>query len=233
MAYEIYIDDVIGTDFFGDGITAAFVRDELRKADGEDVLLRFDSPGGSVFEGSSILTHLSQYAGRVLGQIDGVAASCASWIACACEELAIADGAWVMIHDPWSACIGDHREMGKEAALLDKMGTNLAASYASKTGKSPEEMRQLMLDVTWWDADEAVAAGFADSKIATISKAVAIAKEFGYKNVPSSIAQYERGPLKSVVIPPIEAENDRSALSAEAMRRRISLMRAKQKAITG
>lgn len=233
MAFEIYIDDVIGTDFWGEGITAGQVRDQLKQADGEDVLLRIDSPGGSVFEGSSILTHLSQYAGRVLGQIDGVAASCASWIACICEELAIADGAWVMIHDPWSACIGDHRDMAKEAALLDKMGTNLAVSYASKTGKTPEEMRALMIETTWWDADEAIANGYANSKLETRTKAVAIAREFGYKNVPEMVAQFTRGPMQTDPITSSEGEPERSRLSAEAMRRKIHLMRIRQKAITG
>lgn len=185
MPAELWIDDVIGADFFGEGITAKKVRDELKQIDSaERILLRINSPGGYVFEAASIVSQLSEHPGGVDVQIDGVAASAASYIAMLGETVTMSQGAMIMIHDPWSIVIGDSRDMKAEAELLDKMAANLAQAYVTKSGKSEKAVRDAMLAETWFTPDEAIAFGLADKKIDSFAKAFAIPAKFGYKNAP-------------------------------------------------
>ncbi|MCA9233207.1 MAG: Clp protease ClpP [Planctomycetales bacterium] len=185
MAKELWIYDVIGADFFGEGVTAKSVRDELRGVDpAERLLVRINSPGGLVFEAASIVTLLGEHPGGVDVQIDGVAASAASYIAMVGQKVAMSDGAMLMIHDPWSIVIGDSRDMVKEAELLDKMAVNLAGAYVAKSGKTEKEIREAMLAETWFTADEAVEFGLADSKLESFAKAYTIPGKFGYRNAP-------------------------------------------------
>jgi ATP-dependent Clp protease protease subunit len=185
MPAELWIYDVIGQDWFGEGVTAKKVRDMLAEIDSQErVLVRINSPGGLVFEAASIHTLLLQHKGGVDVQIDGLAASAASYIATVGEKVAIADGGMIMIHDPWSIVMGDSRDMRAEAELLDKMGGKLADAYAQRSGKGVEEVRTAMLAETWMTSDEAIDFGLADEKVESAAKACAIPSEFNYRNAP-------------------------------------------------
>ncbi len=210
--FEIYIDDIIGEDFFGEGITATYVRDMLKQAgDGNRVLVRINSPGGSVFEAASILTHLSQHKGGIDVQVDGLAASAASYIAMVGDKVAISDGGMIMIHDPWSIVVGNSKDMQKESDLLNKIADNLATAYVNRSGKTREEVRDAMIEETWLTARDAVEFGLADEVISTIAKAFVVPDELGYKNAPR----------------PKEKPPHAKPASVAAMRRRLSLTRAK------
>ena len=145
------------------GIQAdAFIKD-LNAVDAKIINLRINSPGGSVFDGTAIYNALKRHKAKIITHVDGLAASMASIIALAGSEVHMADNAFIMIHDPWSIAIGDAAVMRKEAEVLDKISDVMAKTYADKTGKSMEEIKQIMADETWFNATEAKEIGLVDS----------------------------------------------------------------------
>lgn len=188
MPHEIYIDDVIGEDFFGQGYTAKTLRDQLAGVDAEsDITLRINSPGGSVFEAVAIRSQLADRQGSVNVRVDGVAASAASYIATIGERVEMSEGSMLMIHDPWSVVIGNSAEMRREAELLDKIGGSLSMAYVNKSGKSLEDITEAMAAETWFTAEEAVAFGLADATAESRAAACIIPAEMGYRNVPKAL----------------------------------------------
>lgn len=187
MANELWIYDVIGEDFFGEGVTPKAVRDQMKSMDRADSLLvRINSPGGSVFDGVAIKTLLDEWQAGVQVQVDGIAASAASYIAMAGTTISMASGSMLMIHNPWSVVVGNASDMRKEAELLDKVGDQLAAAYATKSGVSMDDIKAALDAETWYTADEAVAAGLADAVLSSPAKAFTIPTAMGYRNAPQT-----------------------------------------------
>lgn len=187
MANELWIYDVIGSGFFESGVTDKSVRDEMKKFKaGEPLTVRVNSPGGSVSHAVAIKTMIEQWKGPVSIQIDGLAASAASYIAMArnAGEVTIADGSLFMIHNPWSGVIGDAKTMRKEAEVLDKLGSDLAKAYADRTKIDAAELQQMMDEETWLTADEAVAKKFVSAKIEVAAAAFVIPEAMGFKHPP-------------------------------------------------
>lgn len=187
---EIFIYDAIGSSFWEEGVTDKSVRDELKKfRNDEPLTVRINSPGGSVNHAVAIKTMLDQWKGPVNIQIDGLAASAASFIAMAGQHASIAEGSLLMIHNPWSSGAGDARDFRKMADLLDKLGGSLVKAYEARTGKSTEELQSMMDEETWLTADEAVEMGFVHEKIAESAAAFAIPATFGFKHPPKPAEQ--------------------------------------------
>ncbi len=161
--------------------TAKGVREELAQMSG-DIVVRINSGGGIASEGQAIYTALVDYPGKVTVQIDGVAASAASLIAMAGDEIIMRRGAWMLIHDPatpWTMGRGTEEDHLKEAELLRVISGAYADIYAARSGKSREECRVVMQEETVLDGQMAVDMGFATS-IETDGEAVAIAT-FDYR----------------------------------------------------
>lgn len=96
--------------------------------------------------------------------MDGLAASIASVIAMAGDEIIMSDGSMMMIHNPMSIVIGESDDMRKEADLLDQVKGQLVNIYATKTGMERTRVAQMMDDETWMTDSEAVELGFADKQ---------------------------------------------------------------------
>ena len=156
---DIYIYDEIG----GWGITASAFVNELRGLKGEALNLYINSPGGSVFDGIAIYNALSRHEGGVNVTVDSLAASIASVIAQAGETRTMAKSSAMMIHDAWGIAIGDPATMEKMRDELAKLSDSIADIYADRAGGTAEEWRSRMADETWYKADDAVAAGLADT----------------------------------------------------------------------
>jgi ATP-dependent Clp endopeptidase proteolytic subunit ClpP len=137
-----------------------FVR-EIGQIDAKTIQLHINSPGGDVFDGLAIHNALKMHPARVVVHVDGLAASIASIIALAGDEVHMAKGSFFMIHNPFTIVAGDSRDMRKTADVLDKIGTTLASIYADATGQSIEEMQALMDDESWFNAADAKEIGFA------------------------------------------------------------------------
>lgn len=149
--------------------------------------LRVNCPGGSVFAARAMEQALRDHKGKVVVHIDGLAASAATFIAMAGDEVVMAKGALFMIHKAWTGMWGNAEDLRKEADLLDKIDGTLADTYADKTGKSVEEIGAWMAAETWFTAQEALDAGFADSIAESDAKAKAGAWNLSaYENAPSA-----------------------------------------------
>lgn len=138
------------------------VTDSLKNANGEDVTLEINSPGGYIDAGSEIYTELMKYQGKINANIVGYACSAASWIALAADHVAMSPTAQMMIHRASGGALGNSSDMKSEYNALDQMDKSFVDLYAKRTGKSPEEIYQMMVDTTWMNAKTAVENGFAD-----------------------------------------------------------------------
>jgi ATP-dependent protease ClpP protease subunit len=132
-------------------------------SDVTDIALHINSPGGEVFEGIAIMNQLRNHPARVTAHVDGLAASAASFIAAGADEVVMGMNSELMIHDAWGIAIGPAEDMRDMATRLDSLSDNIASVYARKAGGAAADWRPAMLAETWYSADEAVAAGLADS----------------------------------------------------------------------
>lgn len=147
------------------GISAEqFVRD-LAGIDNDAITVRINSPGGSVFDGIAILNALRDHRATVTVVVDSLAASIASVIAMAGDEIVMNRGSQMMVHNAWAVCVGDARDMEKSAARLAQHNSNIAQIYADRAGGTVQDWLAVMAEETWLLADEAVAAGLADRVI--------------------------------------------------------------------
>ncbi len=185
MAYKIYLYDEIGPAYYG-LLDSKWMVDELAKAGGQDVEIRINSPGGSVFEGQAMYTLLRGYGGKVTAQIDSLAASAASFVAMAASKIMIAENAMVVVHNSWGFTMGNASEMRKTAENLDKVDAGLVAQYVARTGQTEEQIREWMAAETWMDAKEAVDRGFAD-EIGTPLAVKACIREGMFTKTPAAL----------------------------------------------
>ena len=157
---EISIYDEIG--YWG--ITAKSFSKDLKALGNnlKQINLHIHSPGGDVFDGIAIYNLLKNHPANVTVYIDGLAASMASVIAMAGNEVIMPENAMMMIHKPWGIQGGDAEDMRKYADLLDKIENTLIPAYANKTGKTPEELAEMLSAETWLNGKECVEQGFAD-----------------------------------------------------------------------
>ncbi|KZM70765.1 head maturation protease, ClpP-related [Nocardia terpenica] len=155
---EVFIYDEIDSS----GVSAEqFVRD-LAALDGPEIVVRINSPGGNVFDGLAIMHSIAGHDAMVTTVVDGLAASAASFIALAGDEVVMRPGAELMIHDAWGLAVGTAEDLRALAEQLDRTSSTLADIYAAKAGGAAGEWRDLMRAETWYSANEAVTAGLAD-----------------------------------------------------------------------
>lgn len=160
--------DAVEAEYWG-GVAAETLVPELAKLQAKTIHLRIDSPGGDVFGAQAISQALREHSAKVIAHVDGLAASAATVIATASDEIVMAEGAMYMVHRAWTFAWGNKNDILETAALLEKIDGTLAGQYAAKTGGSVEDMLAVMDEETWMTADEAVAAKFVD-RIATSEK---------------------------------------------------------------
>jgi ATP-dependent protease ClpP protease subunit len=146
------------------GVSAGDFQSRLREVDG-DVVLRLNSPGGSVFDGIAIFNALVSHPGNVRVEIVGLAASAASLVAMAGDAIAIAENAFLMVHRAWAGTIGNEADHDEAATVLRQIDGSMATTYASRTGKPLAKIKALMEAETWLNADAAIAAGFATERL--------------------------------------------------------------------
>jgi len=144
-------------------VSAKDVRAKLKAAgDVSKIVVRINSVGGDVFDGTAIYNLLKDHPARVEVHVDGICASIASIIAMAGDDITMGQGTWMMIHEPYSQMLIDARsdDLRKAADTLDKMCSGLCAVYCERTGIDDKECLALMQEETWMTADEALEKGF-------------------------------------------------------------------------
>jgi len=160
----ISVYDPIGFDpWTGDGVTANRIAAALRViGEDRDVIVNVNSPGGDMFEGLAIYNLLRQHKGTVTVKVLGLAASAASIIAMAGDQIQIARAGFLMIHDCWLMAMGNRNDFREIADMLEPFDRAMADIYATRTGESIDNMLKLMDAETWIAGTAAVEQGFAD-----------------------------------------------------------------------
>lgn len=141
--------------------SATRLRNALSKMHG-DVVVWLSSPGGSVVVGSEIYTMLRAYNGNVRVIVDGLAASAASVIAMAGDEVVMSPTAYMMIHCASTAVYGNRQAMEQGVEMLEEVDKGIISAYQRKTGRSAEELQVMMERETWMNAARAKELGFCD-----------------------------------------------------------------------
>lgn len=138
------------------------VEETLDDADG-DVEVDIASGGGSVFAASEIYTMLKNYAGKVVVNVQGLAASAASVIAMAGDEVNMSPTSQMMIHKASTVSMGNADDFAHDSKMLDVTDQSIVNAYEAKTGMDRDDILQLMANETWMTAQDAVDKGFADN----------------------------------------------------------------------
>ncbi|MDQ0314843.1 head maturation protease, ClpP-related [Amorphus orientalis] len=171
---ELILYGYVGDDFWGEGFTASAVLAALAEHGRDnDLVVRLNSGGGIIDEGVAIYNALATHKGNVRIEIDAVAASAATIIAMAGDEIVMKAGSIMMIHDPANITFGTIADHEKTIEQLSAYAAQMVSIYAERSGNSPESVRATMEAETWLTADQAVEAGYADKAEAGQAKAVA------------------------------------------------------------
>lgn len=160
--YDMIVSSDAEAELFGGVSPEAFVK-TLAEIKADTIHVRINSPGGDVFAARAMEVALRQHSAKIIAHIDGYAASAATFVALAADEIVIAPGAFFMIHKAWSLAVGNADDMLATAELLEKIDATLIETYAARTGQSSDQIKQWMADETWFSGTEAVDTGFADS----------------------------------------------------------------------
>lgn len=150
-------------DYLGyENINPKAIKQALNEANGSDVELEINSPGGYVDAGSEIYTALKEYSGKVTAKITGQACSAASWIALAADRVEMSPTAQMMIHRASTMSIGNSDDLASDLNALNSLDKSFVDLYSQRTGLDAQEVYRLMCNTTWMNAKEAVDKGFAD-----------------------------------------------------------------------
>ena len=176
---EILIYDVIGFE-----LTAKDFAQEVQDlGDVSQINVRINSPGGDVFDGMAIYNILSRHPAKIIVDVDGIAASIASVIAMAGNEIRMPENSTMMIHDAFGIVIGNEQDMREFAEILSKMDGQIAGVYARRSKLGDAEARKLMDVGTLFTGSEAVEVGLAD-KLTEPVKAAAQFDVWQFSNGP-------------------------------------------------
>jgi len=217
---EIYVYGNIGDRWDENGVIAAELVRDIAALDVETITLRINSYGGSVVDGIAIYNALKRHRAIVDAHVDGVAISCAGYLAMAGDTLTMAANAQLMIHAPWTYAAGNAVELREQADVLDRYARAMASAYAGKSGKSLDACLALLADGKdhWYSADEAVSEGFADTVSDPMQAAASIARSFDLSrfvnppvaqsaataqeaNMPSNTPAPVAAPVEAAVVP--------------------------------
>lgn len=185
---EIWLYGEIGESLWGDSISAKQFADELKGAGSvSSIILRINSPGGSVFDGLAIYNALKSHPARVVSEIDGAALSIASIIALAGDVVRMSGNAFFMIHNPWTMAAGEAGDFRSMADRLDLVRGSLLGTYATRTRSlaTTEQISGWMDAETWFTAEEALEHGFVDEITNELDVAAKYDfSRYGFKNAP-------------------------------------------------
>ena len=165
-ANVITILDQIGEDWYGEGVTSKRVAGALRSIKADEVIVDINSPGGDFFEGVAIYNLLRQDPRRITVRVLSLAASAASVIAMAGDEVQIGRAGFLMVHNAWVVAVGNRHDLEEAARTMEPFDDAMAAVYAEKAGVDRATAAAWMDGETWFNGEQAAAAGLADSLLA-------------------------------------------------------------------
>jgi ATP-dependent Clp protease, protease subunit len=160
----ISILDVIGEDFWtGGGVTSKRVAAALRAIGDQEVFVDLNSPGGDFFEGVAIYNALRAHPKKVTVRVLGLAASAASVIAMAGDEIQIGKAGFLMVHNAWVVAIGNRHDLAEAAKTMEPFDDAMATLYAERAKVKKSKAAEWMDNETWFNGEQAVSEGLADA----------------------------------------------------------------------
>ncbi|QEA10772.1 capsid maturation protease [Mycobacterium phage Weirdo19] len=204
----LHIYDVIGADVFFGGVD---VNEAVALIEGLDkdaeLVVRVNSPGGAAWDGLALANAILRHPGKTTTHVDGLAASAASLVALAGDEVIVSKYGQMMLHNARGGLYGTAEELADAAKQLNKLNGSMAAFYADRAGGEVADWARAMRRETWYDADEAHEAGLATAvdesgkreeieaaATASITRAAATFRFAGRPNAPAPTARVEDGP---------------------------------------
>ncbi|MFN2939214.1 head maturation protease, ClpP-related [Lachnospiraceae bacterium YH-ros2226] len=161
-ARTLFLNGTIASEsWFDDDVTPALFKSDLDSGKGP-ITVWINSPGGDVWAAAQIYNMLLSYGEKVTVKIDGLAASAASVIAMAGDEVLVSPVSMLMIHNPSTMAMGNKDDLTQAISMLDSVKDSILNAYVKKTGLSKNKLSKLMDDETWMDANKAVELHFAD-----------------------------------------------------------------------
>lgn len=158
---------------------------------GEKVKIEINSPGGSVIAGLAMANMIKNSKAHVIAHVVGIAASMASVVACACDEIHMEEAAFLMIHNPWSEAEGDAEELKHAADILEGMEVAMRAFYRGKFPQMTDaELDQLMAEETWMTGAECKARGMVCELVPSDVRAAACVTRRHFKHMPEAAAKF-------------------------------------------
>ncbi len=206
---ELFLYGIIGDPEAG--LDAGTIVNQIAMASGSPITVRVNSPGGLVFDGLAVLSALQQHQGGVTIQIDGVAASIASVIAMAGDDIVMSESALMMIHKPFDVMAsGNADDMRQSADYLDKVQGQIVGVYTAKTGLDAPTLDAMLAAETWLTAAEALDLNFITAIAAPMRMAACDVSAFGFLKAPVHplIALATSLPAPAAVHPPQEIPMD-------------------------
>ena len=190
--YGDIVSETWQSEWYEDDMAPGDVKKFLDQLDGtENINIHINSGGGSVFGGIAIYNMLRRNNAHKTVYVDGLAASIASVIMMAGDEIVMPKNATVMIHKPSASYFFTTKnadDLRKDAESLDTCQEAIMQTYMTKAKVDKEEIEQKVNDETWLTGEEA--AELFDIKVEEANDAVACAGSsmfFCYKNVPTSL----------------------------------------------
>jgi len=183
---EIVIYDEIGKSFWNEDAVGAkqFLDDLNALGDVDNITLRINSPGGDVFDGVAIHNALKNHKAKVTAQIDGIAASAASFIAMAADKIVMPTNSFLLIHGASGFAMGNADVMHAIADDLDRLDNSLTATYVARAKSTTDKVKALMKEDRLMDATEAKEWGFADE----VTAEKKMAANFSLRLLPKAAA---------------------------------------------
>lgn len=160
--------DIADSSWWDDEVTPKqFAEDLANLGYVTDLTVRINSGGGDVFAAQAIGNQLEQHSANVTAKIDGLCASAATIIACHCNKVVAANDSTYMIHPVRMGIIGykDATELQQYLNAIAAIRDNIVGLYAKKTGRSKDEVAELMDATSWWTGEQAKAEGFVDELV--------------------------------------------------------------------
>lgn len=160
----------IGESWWGDSTSAGDIEKALKDVTAGTINVHLNSPGGDVFDGIAIYNQLKNHSAKIIVHVDGLAASAASLIAMAADELIMNVGSMLMIHEASTWTWGTKTDIQKTLNALEGIDKSIADIYMTRFKGERSEIETMILNETWFTADEAVDVGLADKVNQTVDE---------------------------------------------------------------
>ena len=172
--HEIFIyGEICSEDYFDNAVTSKKFAEDFNKC-GDNVTIHINSNGGDFFTALAISNLISQSQKNTTAAIDGICASAATLISCACKKITMAENALMMIHAP-SIFLSDFfgaKELAKVEDTLNKVRDSILTVYASRTGLEISTLAEMVAEETWLTAQEAKNFSFIDEITGAVDLAI-------------------------------------------------------------